>query len=96
MLFRSLYGRPPHDTFPTWYRLNTAAQLRRRGRAAGLRLVELAGFPNPEYFAFWPPLRRAAVVADWLLDRWRPGLGRLYWVATLERPLTPASLPRAA
>lgn len=91
-----LYGRPPHDTFPTYYRLNDVRQLRRRSRAAGLLLAEVAGFPNPEYFAFWEPLRRAAVVTDWLLEHWRPGLGRLYWVATFHKPLTPAPRHRVA
>jgi SAM-dependent methyltransferase len=91
-----LYDRPPHDTFPAYYRLNTVRQLRRGARAAGLRVAEVAGFPNPEYFAFCEPLRRAAVVADWLLDQWRPGLGRLYWVATLSKPDHPADQCRAA
>jgi SAM-dependent methyltransferase len=93
---RRLYGRPPHDTFQTYYRLNTVYRMRSAARRAGLDVAEVAGFPNPEYFAFWPPLRRAAIVTDWLLERWRPGLGRLYWVATLHRPLSPAPQTRAA
>jgi SAM-dependent methyltransferase len=91
-----LYGRPPRDTFPAHYRLNTVRQLRRGARAAGLHVDEVAGFPNPEYFAFWEPLRRAAVVADWLLEQGRPGLGRLYWVATLHKPVEAADVVRAA
>jgi SAM-dependent methyltransferase len=91
-----LYGRPPHDTFPTFYRLNTIRQLRRRVRGTGLDVAAIAGYPNPEYFAFWEPLRRAAILTDWVLDHWRPGLGRLYWVMTLHKPTVAGVVARAA
>jgi SAM-dependent methyltransferase len=84
-LVRGLYGRPPHDTYPTYYRLNTWRQLRRAAEG-GLELTELRRFANADYFSFWPRLRRAAVVNDWLLERLWPGLGRLYVVATLRKP----------
>jgi SAM-dependent methyltransferase len=97
-----LYGRPHHDTFPPLYRLNTVRRLRHAGRRAGLRLTRTVGFANPDYFGVWEPLRKAAVVADWLLDGVHPGLGRLYWVASFRKPgatamtRTPAGVDAAA
>jgi SAM-dependent methyltransferase len=92
-LVRLLYGRPQHDTFPTQYRLNTLAQLRRAARAAGMGITAVARYPNQGYFSFWEPLRRAAIVTDWALDRLRPGLGRLYLVATLHKGAAAARQP---
>lgn len=81
-----LYRRPHEDTFPTHYRLNTSARLRRAAEATGLQLVALTRFANPAYFSFWRPAQRLAVLADWLLERLHPGLGRIYLVATLQKP----------
>ncbi|OAI47005.1 hypothetical protein AYO44_10390 [Planctomycetaceae bacterium SCGC AG-212-F19] len=82
-----LYGRLHQDTHPTYFRLNTPAQIERAARSAGLRIAGIRRFANPEYFSFWPPLRRAAIVADWLLEKFLPGFGRIYLVATLEKPM---------
>jgi SAM-dependent methyltransferase len=92
-LVRRLYGRPAHDTFPTHYRLNTPAAVRRRAVRAGLRLTGLARFANPDYFSFSPALRRGAVLADWLLEKAGTDLGRLYVVAALHKPGDPISRP---
>jgi SAM-dependent methyltransferase len=81
-----LYGRPCHDTFPTWYRMNTGPQLRRLARRSGLQLAGLTRFANADYFSFAPRLRRAAVVLDWLLEGAGTDLGRLYLVATFRKP----------
>jgi SAM-dependent methyltransferase len=89
VMVERLYGRPRHDTFPTHFRLNTVRRLRHSARRAGLRLTRTVGFANPDYFRVWEPLRKAAVVADWLLDGLRPGLGRLYWVASFRKPEAP-------
>jgi SAM-dependent methyltransferase len=93
-----LYGRAQHDTFRTYYRLNTARRLTRAASPAGLRLERLVGFPNPDYFAFFGPLRRAAVVTDYLLEQARPGMGQLYQVCTLHKldPEAAAQEPQAA
>jgi SAM-dependent methyltransferase len=85
-LVRRLYGRPLHDTFPTWYRLNTGEIIRRNARPADLHLTQLTRFANPDYFSFSPFLRRSAIVADWLLEKAGTGLGRLYLVVTLHKP----------
>jgi SAM-dependent methyltransferase len=81
-----LYQRRHYDTFPTYYRLNTGAELAAASRQVGLRLAGIRGFPNPDYFAFSALAQRAAVLADWLLDRLNPDLGRLYLVASLHKP----------
>jgi SAM-dependent methyltransferase len=85
-LVRRLYGREPHDTFPTYYRLNTPGQFRRLARRGGLELAHLTRLANPDYFSFSPTLRRVAVLVDWLLERAGTGLGRLYVVTVLRRP----------
>jgi SAM-dependent methyltransferase len=85
-LVRRLYGRPAHDTFPTRYVLNTPNQMRRAARRAGLRLAEIVPFANPDYFSFSPLLRRCALMTDWALELLGGGLGRLYLVATFEKP----------
>jgi hypothetical protein len=82
-----LYGRRHYDTFPTYYKLNTRVELANASRKAGLKLAEIRGFPNPDYFSFSALAQRAAVLADWLLDRLHPELGRLYLVASLHKPL---------
>lgn len=82
-----LYGRALHDTFPTYYRLNSSAQLRRLAQKSGLELTGLNRFENPDYFSFSPGLRQSAIVIDWLLGRCNPELGRLYFVATLHKPV---------
>jgi SAM-dependent methyltransferase len=82
-----LYGRAEHDTFPTYYRLNTTDQLQRYSRRAGLVLTRLRRYSNlGEYFSFCDPLRRLAVVADWLLEKAAPGWGRIYFTALLHKP----------
>jgi SAM-dependent methyltransferase len=95
-IVQRLYGRPHHDTFPPYYRLNTPSELDTVARRAGLPLRYLLGFANPDYFRFWTPLRRAAILADRVLDRLNRGSGRLYLVATLQRRLESIDQPLAA
>jgi SAM-dependent methyltransferase len=85
-LVRRLYGRPYHDTFPTWYRLNTPWRIRWQAQRAGLEVSALTRFANPDYFSFSPRLRRLAVWLDWLLEKNEAGFGRLYLVVTLGKP----------
>lgn len=95
VLARRLYGRPHHDTFPTYFRLNTASQLEAASQAVGLQLSQVQRFANPDYFRFWPPARRAAIVLDWALDRVWAGWGRLYLVVTWRKSeLTGVDHPR--
>jgi ubiquinone/menaquinone biosynthesis C-methylase UbiE len=85
-LVKRLYGRPHHDTFPTYYRLNTATAMKPIVEKAGLELTSTTYFANPDYFSFSKGLRRLAIVVDWFLEQWFAGLGRLYVVTVLRNP----------
>ncbi len=86
-LVRRLYGRPEHDTFPACYRLNTEPRVKSYGQRAGLNLVRFQRFAEPgNYFRFSTGLRRLAVRCDWLLEKFQPGWGRIYFSAFLEKP----------
>jgi SAM-dependent methyltransferase len=76
-----LYGRAAADTFPAYYRANTAADLRRLAGQAGLRLVELQVIADPTYLAFRPALFRLAV---WL-DEWLAAGRPIHLVGVLEK-----------
>jgi SAM-dependent methyltransferase len=84
-LVRRFYGRKEHDTFPTRYRLNTPRRIARLAEPFGLEPVHLQRYACADYFEFSRVLTRGAVVADWLLDRILPGLGRIYFTATLRK-----------
>jgi SAM-dependent methyltransferase len=65
-------GLNEHDVFPTRYRANTAADLRRLVRGAGLRLERLEAFETePEYLAFHPLTYAAGVLFERLVNRFR-------------------------
>lgn len=64
-LVRRIYGRSSPDTFPTFYRANTASALVGIGRRYGLVLSELHFVRDPTYLAFTPWLFR---MTGWLED----------------------------
>jgi SAM-dependent methyltransferase len=65
-------GLGEHDVFPTLYRANTVADLRRLVRVAGLRLERLEAFETePEYLAFHPLAYAAGVLYERLVNRYR-------------------------
>jgi SAM-dependent methyltransferase len=65
-------GLGEHDAFPTLYRANTAADLRRLATSAGLRLERLEAFETePEYLAFHPLAYAAGVLYERLVNRYR-------------------------
>ncbi len=82
---RRLYGRPAVDTFPAFYRLNTAGQLRRACRGTGLGAVRIRRYADPGYFRFAPPLLAAATLADRLITGLSSGCGRLYFTVVLRK-----------
>ena len=51
-LVQGFYGRMAVDSFPTYYRANTAADLERLASSAGMRLTHLQAIPDPTYMAF--------------------------------------------
>ena len=98
-IVQRLYGRPSHDTFPTYYRLNTRATVLRQANKAGFELLDWHAVANPDYFSFSTRLRQGAIVIDWLLSQVSPELGRLYFVTTLRKQsvaATPTARPAAA
>jgi SAM-dependent methyltransferase len=84
-LVRKLYGREEHDTFPTCYRMNTPRRIARLAEPIGFEPAHVQRYACPGYFMFSRILYRAAVMADWGLDRMLPGLGRIYFTATLRK-----------
>jgi SAM-dependent methyltransferase len=90
-LVERLYRREHHDTFPTFYRLNSRGRIAAAGWAAGLQLVDLVGFANPDYFRFSRVARFVATQTDRLLDGLCRGLGQLYLVAVLRKPASGAA-----
>jgi SAM-dependent methyltransferase len=84
-LVRKLYGREEHDTFPTCYRMNTPRRIARLGEPIGFEPVHVQRYACPGYFLFSRILYRIAVMADWGLDGLLPGLGRIYFTATLRK-----------
>jgi SAM-dependent methyltransferase len=84
-LTRRLYGREEHDTFPTCYRMNTPRCITRLAEPFGLEPVRLRRYACAGYFEFARLLHRGAIVTDWLLERLRPGLGRVYFTATYRK-----------
>lgn len=81
-----LYGRRPHDTFPTCYRLNSRRQIGRAARSVGLEVGEMRHYADAGYFAFNRVLSAAASAADWLLEKALPTTGRIYFTVTMRRP----------
>jgi SAM-dependent methyltransferase len=65
-------GLNQHDVFPTLYRANTPADLRRLVRGAGLCLERLQAFETePEYLAFHPLAYAAGVAYERVVNRFR-------------------------
>lgn len=95
-LVRRLYGRPEVDTFPAFYRLNRRGQIAHWGRRAGLALVRMHRYADPNYFNFSARLRAAAITADWILEHVAAGWGRLYFTVTLQKDSQPATIQNAA
>lgn len=54
-LVERVYGRAGADTFPTFYRANSRADLEQLAQGAGLRLASLTVVPDPTYLAFNAP-----------------------------------------
>jgi SAM-dependent methyltransferase len=95
-LVARLYRRAGEDTFPTYYRLNTLGSLRTYGTRAGLRLGDVAKVANPDYFHFSRLLCATATTLDWVLEKIRPGMGRVFWVITMHRAAQTQAIPAKA
>lgn len=75
-LVGQLYKRAEADVFPALYHANTAAQIERLARAAGLKRVSLHLVSDPTYMAFNEPLFRLGC----LLERVTPPHMRVHLV----------------
>lgn len=82
-LVAALYGRQPDDTFPTYYRANTAVELKNLCAATGLILENLKTIPDPTYLAFNKPLFHLMS----LFETHLPAAYRLHLVGILQKPL---------
>lgn len=76
------YDRAEADTFPALYRANSAAQIERLARAAGLERVTLHFVGDPTYLAFNEVLFRLAC----LLERVTPVRWRVHLVGEYVMP----------
>lgn len=85
-LVKKLYGRAEVDTFPAFYRMNTAGRVRRLCDEVGLELVGVRRYADPGYFRFAKPLEVCAILADRLMESLCRGWGRLYLTVTIEKP----------
>ena len=85
VMVRRLYGRPEVDTFPAYYRLNTAGQIYRACGGTGLKLTRLRRYADPGYFHFSRATEAAAVATDRVLAGMSSGWGRLYLTAVLQK-----------
>jgi SAM-dependent methyltransferase len=81
VLVSRFYGRAEADTFPTFYRANTAAALRQSGAESGLRLASLEAIADPTYLALNEPLFRLMVGFEARLAAAR----RIHLVGCLQR-----------
>lgn len=75
------YGRAEADAFPTFYRANTGAALRRLAANNGLELVSLESIADPTYLAFNEPLFRLMVRFEARLAETR----RIHLVGCMQR-----------
>jgi SAM-dependent methyltransferase len=94
-LVKRLYGRDEVDTFPAFYRLNTAARLKRFAASAGLTVEEIRRYADPGYFRFARSLEVMAIASDRILESLRSGWGRLYLTVVIEKPVD-AHISRSA
>jgi len=84
-LMRSLFGRKEVDTFPTHYRLNRPAVIRKIAKRANLEWVEWRAYASAGYFSFNTLLFRMAVISDWFLERLHRGMGKIYFTVVLKK-----------
>ncbi len=64
------YDRTEADTFPAFYRANTAAQIERLAQAVGLERVSLRLIGDPTYLALNESLFRLACLLERVTPRW--------------------------
>lgn len=84
-ILEKLLRRPAHESFPTFYRANTAHALARLASQVGLTVENLEYVGNPFYLAFNPLLFRLALWFEKFTDHPRRQRLKLYIVATFMK-----------
>jgi SAM-dependent methyltransferase len=84
-LVEQFYGRKSFDTFPTYYRCNTAKDITRYGRRYGLEPQQIRFYADYGYYELSEWLTRRALKLDRWLEGRRPGLGKIYFTAILRK-----------
>jgi ubiquinone/menaquinone biosynthesis C-methylase UbiE len=79
---KHVYGRDREDTFPTFYRANSPAQLNQISRQTGFEPIFLTAVGDPTYLAFTDRLFHLAC----LLEDNLPQARRIHLVGLLRRP----------
>ena len=81
-------GRDDADTFPTWYRLNSRAALRRHFGGAGLEPVAIDGIEvRPNYLTFSPLAFLAGAAYERVVNAYEPlSPLRVNFVAVFRKP----------
>ena len=84
-LIARLLRRAEHESFPTFYRANTAARLSKLSQRAGLRPTTTVYAGNPFYLAFSPLLFYCALIFEKITDA--PSLNhlKLYMLTVLSK-----------
>lgn len=85
-LIAGLLQRPAHESFPTYYRANTAAQIGSLCQRFGLRPTTTVYVGNPFYLAFSPLLFYCGLVFEKLTDDPHLKHLKLYLLTVLTRP----------
>ena len=85
-LVPKVVGNEEEDVFPTFYRANTRARLRKLATASGLEVVRLETFCQyPVYLTFSPLLFRVAITYEKWIARHESLAGLRGWILTVLR-----------
>lgn len=90
-LIARLLHRPAHESFPTFYRANTAARIGSHCRRTGMCLKSTVYVGNPFYLAFSPLLFCCALVFEKITDAPRLNRFKLYLLTVLTKPADESS-----
>ncbi len=84
-LIARLLQRPQHESFPTFYRANTAARIAKLCQQAGLRSTATVFVGNPFYLAFSPFIFYCALFFEKITDAPRLHCLKLYLLTVLSK-----------
>ena len=88
-LIARLLQRPEHESFPTFYRANSAVQISKLCQPSGLRPTTTTYVGNPFYLAFSPLLFYCALIFEKITDAPRLNCLKLYLLTVLSKAAAP-------